>query len=133
MNITAYSGLVCQGMAMTLAAWICTGLCSLIFGMLLGIASCHRLAKPWTRRIITTYTFIAKGIPAYVQILIAYFVLPATVGLQIPAYAAAIGALIFCSTGYVTEIVRSGINTIAPGQWDACYTLGFSISTTLPS
>lgn len=131
MNLSSYYFLICQGMAMTLVSWICAGLLSLIFGMLLGMMSCHRLATSWSSAVIRIYTFIAKGIPAYVQILIAYFVIPAALGLQLPAFAAAVGALVFCSTGYVTEIVRSGMNTIAPGQWDACFALGFSMPAML--
>ncbi|MBV8661143.1 MAG: amino acid ABC transporter permease [Candidatus Dependentiae bacterium] len=131
MNLSAYFSLICQGIVMTFAAWICAGLFSLIIGTLLGILSCRRLATSWSSVIIRTYTFIAKGIPAYVQILIAYFVIPAALGLKIPAFLAAVGALVFCSSGYVTEIVRSGINTVSVGQWDACFVLGYSMPATL--
>jgi His/Glu/Gln/Arg/opine family amino acid ABC transporter permease subunit len=131
MNLSAYYFLICQGMAMTFAAWMCAGLLSLIFGILLGIINCRRLATPLSSAIIGVYTFVAKGIPAYVQILIAYFVIPQALGLQVTAFVAAVGALVFCSTGYVTEIVRSGMNTIAGGQWDACFVLGYSMPATL--
>lgn len=131
MNISAYSMLIFQGMAMTLAAWVCAGILSLLVGTTLGVISCQRLTNLRTTFLVRLYTFIAKGIPAYVQILIAYFVIPAALGIQFPAFVAAVGALVFCSSGYVTEIVRSGINTIPAGQWDASFALGFSMQATL--
>lgn len=97
----------------------------------MGTLSCNRISSPTQSKIIRFYTFIAKGVPAYVQILIAYFVLPALIGIQIPGFFAACGALAFCSSGYVTEIIRSGINALPRGQWDACVVLGYSPAAAL--
>ncbi len=130
-NLLAYSFLMCQGMVITFLAWISASLLSLMIGILLGIISCRRLTTSLSSITIRIYTFIAKGIPAYVQILIAYFVIPAIFGVQVSAFMAAVGALVFCSTGYVTEIVRSGMNTIPSGQWDASFVLGYSMVATL--
>lgn len=126
-----YLPLFLQGIFMTVSAWLISGLLSLTLGTCLGILSCRSLTTPGRSTAIRCYTFIAKGIPAYVQILIAYFVIPAALGLAIPGFVAAVGALAFCSSGYVTEIVRSGVNTIAPGQWNACFALGYPLSATL--
>ena len=65
------------------------------------------------------------------QILIAYFVIPASLGIQVSGMQAALGALIFCSSGYVTQIVRAGINNINIGQWEACLVLGYNTKQTL--
>lgn len=131
MGLVLYFPLLLKGMFITLGAWIVAGTISLIIGTIMGIMSCRYLASARWNKIIRIYTFIAKGIPAYVQILIAYFVIPALLGINIPGMLAAIGALAFCSSGYVTEIVRSGINTVSRGQWDACFVLGYPIKTTL--
>ncbi len=131
MNILDYLPLLLKGSLITIIAWIISAILSLTIGTLLGIASCHHLTSTFAKTAIRCYTFIAKGIPAYVQILIAYFVIPAALGINIPSFVAAIGALAFCSSGYVTEIVRSGINSIPQGQWDACFALGYPIKDTL--
>ena len=131
MNLFVYAPLIVSGMFMTLTSWLAAGSISLLIGLFLGIASCHRLSSRFGRITIGCYTFIAKGIPAYVQILIAYFVIPAALGLQVSAFGAAVGALAFCSAGYVTEIVRSSMNTISQGQWDGSFALGFSLQATL--
>lgn len=124
-ELLVYVPLLLKGTIITFITWIVTGAISLVVGTALGILSCRRLTSPTLTKIVKLYTFIAKGIPAYVQILIAYFVIPALLGINIPGLLAAVIALAFCSSGYITEIVRSGINTIARGQWEACFVLGY--------
>lgn len=131
MNLLTYAPLLAKGTFITLIAWIISGMVSLFIGTCMGIISCRYLALPRLTQAIRCYTFIAKGIPAYVQILIAYFVIPAITGINIPGFGAAVGALAFCSSGYVTEIIRSGINTLAQGQWDACFVLGYPLKKSL--
>lgn len=131
MNILTYVPLLIKGTLVTLAAWLTAGCISLLIGTLLGIISCRRLTSSKLSTFVKIYTFIAKGVPAYVHILIAYFVIPALLHINIPGIVAAIAALAFCSSGYVTEMVRSGINTISPGQWDACFVLGYPTQATL--
>ncbi len=126
-----YSSLFLHGIFITLSAWIITALSSLVIGTCFGILSCNHLGSAWMKASIRIYTFIAKGVPAYVQILIAYFILPSLLGISLPGFIAACGALAFCSSGYVTEIVRSGINSIHKGQWNACLTLGYPLHAQL--
>jgi polar amino acid transport system permease protein len=121
-----YLPLLIQGTQVTLLAWICAALGSLTIGLILGIASCNRLTTLPLKASIRFYTFIAKGIPVYVQILIAYFLIPALLHINVPGIVAACGALIFCSSGYVTEIIRGSLNSVPQGQWDACQVLGYS-------
>lgn len=131
LTITPYIPLLIKGTAVTIAAWALVAVISLTLGTMLGIASCNQLASPRIRILARIYTFIAKGIPAYVQILIAYFVMPALVGINVPGFVAATCALGFCSSGYVTEIIRAGINAIPAGQWQACIVLGYPLRATL--
>lgn len=131
MSLITYIPLLLQGTAVTVAAWVTASAISVSIGTLIGIASCRYLASSWFSIVVRMYTFIAKGIPAYVQILIAYFVIPSMLGITVPGFVAACGALAFCSSGYVTEIIRSGINAIPRGQWDAGLVLGYPLQSTL--
>jgi len=131
MSLISYIPLLLQGTLMTLCSWLVAGSISFIVGICVGIISCNYLASSRSIMIVRIYTFIAKGIPAYVQILIAYFVIPALLGINISGIIAATLALAFCSSGYITEIIRSGINIISSGQWDACFVLGYSMRATL--
>jgi len=126
-----YIHLLLYGILMTICSWMFASTLSIIIGFFFGILANHNISSPIVTKIIRFYTFVAKGIPAYVQILIAYFVLPSLLNIEIPGFLAANVALAFCSSGYVTEIVRAGINAIAQGQWDAAYVLGYSKKETL--
>lgn len=120
-----------QGFCMTIGAWFCSAMISLFLGIFFGLLSAKQMTPSWIRWCIQIYSFVSKGIPAYVQILIFYFVLPDIIGVSLPQFFAAVCALAFCSSGYVIEIVRSGIQTINQGQWDACFVLGYSKKETL--
>jgi ABC-type amino acid transport system permease subunit len=76
-------------------------------------------------------TFILRGVPFYVQLLIAYFVLPNIVGINVSAFSAALLSLGLCSASYVSQIVRGGINAIPFGQWEAAKVLGCSTTDTV--
>ncbi len=129
--ITTYWLLLLKGLGVTTASWLLAGTTSLALGTILGALSCRHLTFRKTASIIRCYTFIFKAVPAYVQILIAYFVLPALLHISVPGFTAATGALALCSAGYITEIIRSTLNSINKGQWEACFVLGYTRSQAL--
>jgi His/Glu/Gln/Arg/opine family amino acid ABC transporter permease subunit len=124
--ITAYLPLLVQGTAMSMLSWLLAGCASICIGTVLAILSCKYAQYTYAARAIACYTFIAKGVPVYVQILIAYFVLPSMLGINLSPFIAGNLALAFCSSGYVTEIIKSGFNAIPEGQWQAACVLGYS-------
>lgn len=126
-----YFSLLLKGTGISIGAWMFAGTISLILGTTLGILSARQLTLTKTRWAIRIYSFITKGVPAYVQILIAYFVIPALLGINLSGFMAATLALAFCSSGYITEIIRGGINSIPKGQWEACRVLGYPTKITL--
>ena len=130
-NLLSYTPLFLQGIGVTMAAWLVAGTISLTIGTILGITSAQHVGSPAIITVIRIYSFITRGIPAYVQILIGYFVIPSLTGLDVSGFTAATCALGICASGYVTEIMRGGINAIPQGQWDSCHTLGFSLPETI--
>jgi His/Glu/Gln/Arg/opine family amino acid ABC transporter permease subunit len=131
MSITPYLILFLKGSLVTLGAWLFAGTVSLLLGTLLGIISSQEVGSRASITLVRIYTFITKGIPAYVQILIACFVIPHLIGINLPGFLAASAALAICSSGYVTEIIRAQLNALAKGQWDACFVLGYSVPVAL--
>jgi His/Glu/Gln/Arg/opine family amino acid ABC transporter permease subunit len=123
--------LLWQGAAMTLQLWGVSTCLSLSIGILFGILNSKRLWVAGISPTVATITFVLRAIPFYVQLLIVYFVMPAVFGISLSAFIAGVIALGFCSGSYVSNIVRAGINSIAAGQWEACYVLGFSKLHTL--
>lgn len=98
-----------------------------LFGLVLGvIAALGRLSHFWLFNIpAQLYTWIIRGTPLLVQILIIYVGLPA-VGITLPPFPAAVIALSINSGAYITEIIRAGIQSIDVGQMEASLTLGMT-------
>lgn len=123
--------LLLQGAAMTIKLWLCTACISMVVGAMFGIICSRRF---WFRVVsptISGFTFIFRAIPFYVSLLLVYFVLPEVIGFSFSAFSAGIISLGLCSSSYVCNIVRAGINSIPDGQWEAAYVLGFSRSSML--
>lgn len=123
--------LLVQGASMTMQLWFLISLVSLSIGVIFGIVISERMKFFFASSIIEFITFILRAVPFYVQLLIAYFVLPAAFGISLSAFNAGVLALGFCSGSYMSNIVRAGINSISAGQWEACYVLGLSKLDTL--
>jgi ABC-type amino acid transport system permease subunit len=58
--------------------------------------------------------------------MIAYFVLPAAVGISLSSFWTGALTLGLCSAAYVSEIIRSAINALPAGQWEASEALGYT-------
>lgn len=101
------------------------------FGVAAGIIRSHQVRIPLVSLIIDGITFLLRGIPFYVQLLIAYFVLPGLTGISLSAFAAGALSLGLCSAAYVSQMVRGTINSIPQGQWEAARTLGYNKAQTL--
>ena len=107
---------------------------SLFIGLILGVlgASAKRSKYIVLRAIGKFYVEVIRGTPMLLQILIIFSVIPsiytAITGevLRINVYLIGIIAMSINSGAYSTELIRSGINGVDKGQWEACETLGLS-------
>ncbi|NDG48538.1 MAG: amino acid ABC transporter permease [Rhodospirillales bacterium] len=77
------------------------------------------------RLIGTCYVEFFRNIPALVQIFWCYFALPILTGMQPSVFIAAATAISLYAGAYLTEILRSGIQSIEMGQWEAARAMGF--------
>ncbi|MBM3201421.1 MAG: amino acid ABC transporter permease [Chlamydiae bacterium] len=114
-----------QGLKMTLEVWVFSAALSGFLGITFGILTCDRLKNVFTT-FIEIITFVLRAVPFFVQLLIVYFVLPDLIGCNLEPFPASVIALGLCSSGYVTQIVRAGINSIPSAQWECADTLGYS-------
>ena len=120
------SPLLLQGALMTVQLWLVSTLISLSIGTCWGVMRSTQLRVPWLSRILDISTFILRGVPFYVQLLMAYFVLPELIGINLSASVAGIITLGLCSAAYVSQIIRGSINAIPIGQWEAARVLGYT-------
>ncbi len=130
-SILQSAPLLMQGAAKTTQLFLGSVLISLCVGTIWGLFRSNQLRTKWLGVTLDSITFVLRGIPFYVQLLLTYFVLPDLLGINVSATTASIGALGFCSTAYVSQIVRGGINVIPQGQWEAAGVLGYSRANTI--
>jgi His/Glu/Gln/Arg/opine family amino acid ABC transporter permease subunit len=69
------------------------------------------------------YISVIRGTPLLVQLFIVFYALP-ELGVKIESFPAAIIAFSLNVGGYAAEIIRSAIQSIPKGQWEAAETIG---------
>lgn len=80
--------------------------------------------------IASFYTSFFRGLPLLMQVYLIYLGLP-QLGFVIDAVPAGILALSLCYGAYMTEIFRSGIQSIDRGQWEASRSIGLGFGLTM--
>jgi His/Glu/Gln/Arg/opine family amino acid ABC transporter permease subunit len=117
--------------AVWLVLWITV--VALVIGVAIGIVGGIVLTSPVPalHPIVKGYVTLLRGIPVLVQIVFWYNGLPAlTEGhINLPALWAGVLALGINEGAYMTEVVRSGINSVDRGQREASQALGLRYST----
>ena len=107
---------------------------ALIFGMIIGvIMAAGKLSKikifNW---LATIYVEVLRGTPMLLQILFFFLGVPVLIRMmtgvrvRMDVYMVALVALSLNSGAYQTELIRSGIQGVDKGQWEACETLGIT-------
>ncbi|MDP9166596.1 MAG: ABC transporter permease subunit [Actinomycetota bacterium] len=99
------------------------------FALGLVIALAMALARLSPNVILTNvarfYISIIRGTPLLVQLFIVFYALP-QLGVKIDPFPAAVIAFSLNVGGYGAEIIRSAIQSIPRGQWEAAETIGFN-------
>lgn len=109
-------------------------LISVAIGCLIGaIVAIMRLSKSkLLGAIATVYTEIIRDTPLLLQLYFFYFLLPDLLpALKLSKFTCIAVALIFNSGAYMSEVFRSGIQSIDRGQTEAARSLGLSASQTM--
>ena len=109
-------------------------LVSVSVGCLIGaLVAIMRLSKSKVLGgIATVYTEIIRDTPLLLQLYFFYFLLPDLLpALRLSKFTCIALALIFNSGAYMSEIFRSGIQSIDRGQTEAARSLGLSASQTM--
>ena len=95
-------------------------------GVILGLL--RTLGRPYIKNIIGFYIHMIRATPFLVQIYLVYFILPG-VGWEIfdlSEFAAAVVALSIYTSSYTAEIVRSALEAVPKGQWEAATAVGMN-------
>lgn len=110
----------------------------LLLGILIGslIATVKVLPKykilPRVLNVICDfYVALFRGTPIVVQLLIFYYVLLPLLGIRITGVQVSMLVFGLNSGAYISEIMRSGIQSVDPGQLEAGRALGLSFGTSM--
>lgn len=97
----------------------------LVLGTILGffLAVIRTRGHPVLARAASIYTWFFRGIPPLVILFGCFFALP-KLGIELSPLAAAILGLTLHDGAYLGEIIRSGIESVHPGQVEAARSLG---------
>ena len=113
-----------------------------VIGLLLGtvigtlIASLEVFPKqkglPWVlNRLGRFYVGLFRGTPIVVQLLVTYYVILPLLGINLSSLSVCILVFGLNSGAYVSEIMRSGILSVDPGQMEAGRAVGLGYGTTM--
>jgi len=81
--------------------------------------------------VCTFYVGLFRGTPIVVQLLVAYYVVLPLLGMNLPSINVCILVFGLNSGAYVSEIMRSGILSVDPGQMEAGRAVGLSYGVTM--
>ncbi len=120
------AGPLLEGLKITLTISLAGLLLAMVFGLVTAVL---RLSPSFVGRgLAVLYLETSRNTPLLIQIFFIYFVLGPALGLErLPA---AILALSLFEGAYTSEILRAGIEAVAPGQIEAARSLGLTTFAT---
>ena len=125
---------VLEGLENTLIISIVGLLIGILIGTLIATVRVVPKYKRLTRvlnAICTFYVELFRGTPMVVQLLIFYYVLLPLLGIKMTGVEVSIWVFGLNSGAYISEIMRSGIQSVDPGQMEAGRAVGLSFATTM--
>lgn len=128
----------CDRIMLGLQNTIIIAVSGLIIGILIGtliatvrVIPKYKLMPRILNGICSFYVSLFRGTPIVVQLLIFYYVLLPLMGIRMDGVQVSILVFGLNSGAYISEIMRSGIQSVDPGQMEAGRAVGLSFSTTM--
>ena len=118
-----YIGVLLQGLWVTVALTLSVITISSMLAVPVALA--RMSSNRFIRLPADAYVEVTRATPLLLQLIYIYYVLP-SIGIRLPAIAAAIIGLTFNYTAYMSEVYRGGINAVAQGQRLAAAALGMT-------
>lgn len=123
MVVSQYSSLFGQGILYTLLLALIAVTCGTVFGTFVALMKMSKNKVLST--IATAYIELFRNTPLLLQLYIFYFIFP-EFGINLSPFAAVSVGLVMNTTAYISEIIRSGIQSVDKGQTEAARSLGLN-------
>jgi His/Glu/Gln/Arg/opine family amino acid ABC transporter permease subunit len=128
-SVLPYVNVLLRGAVVTLELSALSLCFSFLIGVLLGAAATSRLAL--LRVITKLYVEAVRSVPLLVQLFFAYYALPLIWRINLSPYNAATLALSVYAGAFMSEAVRSGIQSVSKEQWAAARSLAMGYRLTM--
>jgi His/Glu/Gln/Arg/opine family amino acid ABC transporter permease subunit len=115
--------LLVKGAGITIMLTVVSSALGIVIGFFMAQGRVARAALP--RRVAAVYVFFFRTMPLLLTLTLLYYGLP-SLGINIDALPVAIVGLSITFGAYATEIIRAGIESVAPAQIRAARAIGLS-------
>lgn len=116
---------ILKGFPIVIQVFVGTLFSSLLFALLISIIFTTKWKIP--QLLVFMYTWVFRSTPLLLQLFFIYYALPYGFGIKFNSpLIAALVAFNLNYTAYFIETIRSGLNGIPKGQYEAAYTLGYT-------
>lgn len=125
---------VVEGLQNTLLIAVLGLLIGIVIGTLIAtvrVVPKYKLLPRVLNGFCSFYVALFRGSPMVVQLLVGYYVLLPLLGVRTSGLNVAIAVFGLNSGAYISEIMRSGIQSVDPGQMEAGRAVGLSFSTSM--
>ncbi len=125
---------VIEGLENTLKIAILGLVIGIVIGTLIAtirVIPKYKLLPRILNSICSFYVAFFRGTPMVVQLLVFYYVALPLMGVRLPSVTVAIAVFGLNSGAYISEIMRSGIQSVDYGQTEGGRSVGLSFSTTM--
>jgi L-cystine transport system permease protein len=128
--------IILMAVPMTLFLAVTSMLIGLVIGLIIALIRIYKV--PVLRRIAEIYVSFIRGTPLVVQIYLAYYALPYEIvkiandwgagwtEKSLPSTLYAIVAFSLNASGYLSEAIRSALESVDAGQMEAAYSIGMT-------
>lgn len=117
------------GFLMTLKVALAGLLLALVLGIIFGMLSTSKINI--FKFISRVYVEFFQNTPLVVQVFFYYACLPYVIGGRVPKFTLGVIGVGIYHGAYISEVIRTGIEAVARGQFDAAYSQGFSYLQTM--
>lgn len=117
------------GFIMTLKVALAGLLLALILGVIFGMMSTTKIKI--LNFISRVYVEFFQNTPLVVQVFFYYACLPYVIGGRVPKFTLGVIGVGIYHGAYISEVIRTGIEAVPKGQFDAAYSQGFNYLQTM--
>jgi His/Glu/Gln/Arg/opine family amino acid ABC transporter permease subunit len=121
---TGWLGVLAAGTLLTVELVSIALVMASVVGAIVGVGLTSR--RHWVRLPARIYVEVFRSVPLILQMFFIYYGVAGLLDINLPAYGAGVIALGLYGGSYMSEVVRTGVQAIGAGQWEAAYSLGMT-------